>query len=226
MLLLAALVLWGSGAALAQARPPGYLAAPLAASDLPVPPAKGSAAQRADLLAIMRLQRARTPERIAQAQADQSLDVFALYRPILGPDFTAANRPRLAALFQRVSSDTRAAVMAPKTAHKRPRPPLVSPRVRPCVDLPEEGLNSYPSGHAMWGRLTSVLLARLHPDKAAALTARGLDFGHSRAVCAVHFPTDVAAGQQLADALARALSADAGFRADFAAAQAEAAGTR
>jgi acid phosphatase (class A) len=117
--------------------------------------------------------------------------------------------------------DVGATVLPFKELYKRPRPPLADAAVTVCVRLPENGLNSYPSGHAMWGAMAGTLLAELVPAKADALKARGLDYGLSRAVCGVHYPSDVAAGQALSAALLAQLQKDPAFKADYEATKAE-----
>jgi acid phosphatase (class A) len=199
----------------------GYLPAAVAVADFPAAPAPGSKADQDDREAALDLQAKRTPERVALAQADQKLDVFSAYGSILGPKVTEASAPSLARLMARALRDVGATVLPFKELYKRPRPPLADPAVTACVRLPENGLNSYPSGHAMWGATAGTVLAELVPAKAEALKARGLDYGLSRAVCGVHYPSDVAAGQALSAALLAQLRKDPAFSADYEAAKAE-----
>jgi acid phosphatase (class A) len=199
----------------------GYLPAAVAVANFPAAPAPGSKADQDDRAAALDLQAKRTPERVALAQADQKLDVFSAFGSILGPQVTETSAPNLARLMARASRDVGATVLPFKEIYKRPRPPLADPAVTPCVRLPENGLNSYPSGHAMWGATVGTLLAELAPSKAAAFKARGLDYGLSRAVCGVHYPSDVAAGQALSTSLIAELRKDPAFKADYEAAKAE-----
>ncbi len=85
---------------------------------------------------------------------------------------------------------------------------------------------SYPSGHAGLGWLWGLLLAELAPERAGPALAWGAEIGRNRIACRVHYPTDVAAGQQLGAALYARLQGDAAFRADMAAAKAEVAAAR
>lgn len=199
----------------------GYLPAGVTVADFPAAPVTGSDQDQKDRAAALDLQAKRTPERVALAQADQKLDVYAAFGSVLGPDITEATTPKLAQLMRRASRDVGATVYPIKETYKRPRPPLADPAVTPCVRLPENGLNSYPSGHAMWGTTIGAILADLIPAKAEALQARARDFGASRAVCGVHYPSDVAAGQALAVPLLARLRTDPAFQADFDAARAE-----
>lgn len=199
----------------------GYLPAAVAVANFPAAPAPGSQADQDDRAAALDLQAKRTPERAALAQSDQKLEVFSAFGTVLGPQVTEATAPHLAHLMARVSRDVGASVLPFKELYKRPRPPVADPAVTPCVRLPENGLNSYPSGHAMWGATVGSLLAELVPTKAEAFKARGLDYGLSRAVCGVHYPSDVAAGQALSAALLAQLHQDPTFKTDYDAAKAE-----
>ena len=102
----------------------------------------------------------------------------------------------------------------------RPRPATVDGRVHPCVGPQTTG--SYPSSHASRAVVWAALLAELFPDRRQPLEALGRRIGDDRVVAGIHFPTDVAAGQRLGAALAKALLADPGVRADLARARAEA----
>jgi acid phosphatase (class A) len=185
------------------------------------PPAQGGAAEKADRDAALRFEKTRTPARVARAQADVAMSAASAFALVLGPGFTEARTPLWTALMARASRDSYLAVRPLKERYARPRPPTDNRALRPCVPVPEGGSNSFPSGHATWGAMTGALLAEAMPAKARALRERGRDFGLSRAVCGVHYLSDVEAGQRIGEALAQRLLADPGFRAAFAPAAAE-----
>ena len=81
--------------------------------------------------------------------------------------------------------------------------------------------SSWPSGHAMLGWTYALLLAELVPEQADAVLLRGRQFGDSRVVCGVHYPSDVEAGRAVGAALVARLHAEPQFVADMAAAKAE-----
>ncbi|WDF74926.1 hypothetical protein [Novosphingobium sp. KACC 22771] len=66
-----------------------------------------------------------------------------------------------------------------------------------------------------------MLLAKLAPDRATPVLARGRAFGESRIVCGVHNASAVEAGRLSATTTLAALDQVPAFRDDFAAAQAE-----
>ena len=84
-----------------------------------------------------------------------------------------------------------------------------------------------PTG-ALHGILNMVqkLLTELAPDRNTEILARGLEYGQSRVVCGVHWPSDVAAGRLVGSGVVAQLHNDATFRADFEAARQELAAAR
>jgi acid phosphatase (class A) len=214
------------------------------------PPARGSAAEKRDINAVLEAQNARTPalEKHAIEDADASGFRFA---DVLGPNFTAKNLPLTAKLLAKVRSAQSALTAPAKDCFLGPRPFLIDPRVHPIAQLKAESANdpprplatlprgpgspcralpetappaysySYPSGHAAFGALEAIILARMVPEKREALYARGWDFGWSRVVAGIHAPSALESSRIVATLLAEALAGDAGFEADLAAARAE-----
>jgi acid phosphatase (class A) len=60
------------------------------------------------------------------------------------------------------------------------------------------------------------------PDRAPAVRERAYQFGQSRAICRVHYQSDVDAGRAVGAAVMPVLRANAEYRADVEAARAEA----
>jgi acid phosphatase (class A) len=185
---------------------------------LPPPPAKGSAAAQEDLDAVLRAQAARTPDSVAGAKADALVSVFR-FADVLGPAFLSHRLPRTSALFTRVGRDATAIGRRAKDYWKRPRPYRFSDQVRPILDVSTGG--SYPSGHAMFGCMTAVLLGVMVPEQRTALLERGTVYARNRVVGGVHYPTDVEAGCIGGKIVAAVLLQSPVFQGDFAAARDE-----
>ena len=134
-----------------------------------------------------------------------------------------AATPAVARLLRRAGADFALSTSKVKERYMRARPFMGNdaPTCTPGEEAALRGNGSYPSGHAAIGYGTGLLLASLLPDRAAALTGRGTAYAESRAVCNVHWLSDVEAGQAIAAATFARLQADGGFRADWAAARAE-----
>ena len=123
----------------------------------------------------------------------------------------------MSVLLRRSAVDVGAAVTPTKKLYQRKRPFLVNEQPI-CVPGSEEstGLDgSYPSGHTAAGWLWALILAEIAPDKTNAVLARGWEFGQSRAVCNVHWQSDVTQGRVVGAALVARLHANEEFRTDL-----------
>ncbi len=80
---------------------------------------------------------------------------------------------------------------------------------------------SYPSGHTATGWLWALILTEIAPDRTDAVLKRGWEFGQSRAVCNVHWQSDVTQGRVVGAALVARLHANEEFRADLESAREE-----
>jgi acid phosphatase (class A) len=179
---------------------------------LPPPPAPDSEQQKRDLAAVLAVQKSRTPAQTERALADVTAGTFG-FADVLGPNFTAQRVPAVAALFDKIRGDAGAALSAGQSVWKRARPFAVSAEVEPVGDRP--GGSSYPSVSSTVGYLGGIVLADMVPEKAAALYARGREFGDNRIVLGVHFPTDIEAGRLAATAVATALMENPAFIKEF-----------
>jgi acid phosphatase (class A) len=213
------------------------------------PPAPGSAAEKRDIDAVLEAQKARTPALEQHAIEDADVRGFR-FADVLGAKFTPENVPLTAKLLLKLRSAQSALTSPAKDCFLGPRPFLLDARVQPiaelkagsandpprplatlprgpgspCAALPETPPDysySYPSGHAAFGALEAIILARMVPEKRGALYARGWDFGWSRVVAGIHAPSALESSRIIATLLAEALARDARFEADLAAARAE-----
>lgn len=183
--------------------------APLPASDM----------QQRDLAAVLEAQKTRTPAQVERAVADNALSIYR-FADVVSPDFSAERFPQLDAFFKRVFNDSRILVLSSKDVWDRPRPYVVSQDVQTVGERPKAP-GSYPSGHAIFGYLSAIILANMVPEKAAALFERGYEYGTNRVITGVHFPSDLEAGRIAATAIAAALMESEQFRAEFEGAKSE-----
>ena len=193
---------------------------------LPPPPAKDSPLRAADE-ASYRATRALLPTpRGALARADARLDfpaattAFACAAQL---DITAEATPHLYTLLRRSLVDAGGATYRAKDHYRRLRP-FAEYQHANCT--PEEDARlvkdgSYPSGHAALGWAWALLLAELMPERADALLQRGYAYGQSRAICGVHWQSDVEAGRVVGAAAVARLHANPVFQAQLRAAEGE-----
>ena len=136
--------------------------------------------------------------------------------------------PALLRLLGRSLRDASIASNAAKAVGFRPRPIADDPDRRACIRVDDDlrSSASHPSGHATVGSLWGRIMAEVAPDQADAVTRIGDEIGVSRAVCALHYPSDVASGQALGVALFEAVRETPDYQADLAVARAEVAHAR
>lgn len=227
--------------------PPALEILPLIA---PAPPV-GSAEELRDVDAVLAAQRKRTRAQEEFVIADAAPSIFRWASALgAEKTFTAEKFPLTDKLFLNLRR-TQSAITGPaKDCFLGPRPFLLDKRIRPVEKLKLDSANapgakfadiprgpgspchpapdkvpeysySYPSGHAAFGALAAIVLARMVPEKRDAIFARGWDFGWSRVVAGIHAPSALESSRIIASLIARDLDKDPRFVADFAAAKAE-----
>ena len=172
------------------------------------PPADRSPEQAGELDRLRQIQTTRSPARLAQAQDDENHEDAGAFAQVLGPKFDIDRLPATRAVLDIVQNDASVAASLAKTAFHRHRPWIFDPTLTGCTrGKKPDPLTSYPSGHATFGYAEAVVLANLVPKKREAIMERVSDYGYSRLVCEVHYPSDVAAGAKLGVAVGALLIA-------------------
>jgi acid phosphatase (class A) len=207
----------------------GYLAPaerPDSIALLPPPPASGSTVMATDQATYDKLLPLKRTPRWALAGADGNLqfpaaaDTFAC---ALGIDMNPQRLPRLYVLLERTVVDAGQSTAAAKRKYQRQRPfEITGDEI--CVPSDAQALRgnaSYPSGHAAIGRVWGEVLAAVAPERSAAVRERGRQFGLSRAVCRLHWMSDIDAGRTVGMAVISALGENPAYVADLEAARAE-----
>ena len=228
-----------SPAAVGEVKPgSGYLKGYLKPADLPdslalvpAPPAAGSAQQADDNAAFRALTALQGTPRGALAVEDADLKFPAAdqhFSCALGVTISEQTTPNLNMLLRRTLTDAGLSTHKAKEHYQRTRP-FVAFDTRSCTPAEEAFLRkdgSYPSGHAALGWAWALVLTEAAPDRADALLQRGRSFGQSRAICGVHWKSDVEAGRLMGAATFARLQTNAVFEAQLAAARKEIAAAR
>ncbi len=216
----------------------GYLVGYLPRKDLPnslqllpAPPASGSAGAAADLAFHQQLQGQRSGVRWALAAQDAVLKfpaVASTFSCALGVSISQEATPHLTMLLRRSLADAGLSTYAAKDKYQAVRPfvQLAQPTCSPADETALARDGSYPSGHAAVGWAWGLILTELAPERSQALLERATAFGQSRAVCAVHWKSDIEAGQRMGAAALAKLHSNAEFLAQLGAARAEIAQAR
>ena len=221
----------GASPAGGKARPARYLADGEYADGialLPPPPAPGSAALALDEALNRQMLALRGTARWKLAARDAIPDPGAAFSCALGLPLSQRATPKLFNLLRRTSADAGAAVVPTKKFYRRERPFLVNeqPICTPGAEEATARDGSYPSGHTAAGWVWALILAELAPDRIDAVLARGREYGQSRAVCNVHWHSDLIQGRVLGTALFARLHANEAFRGDLDEARTEIAAVR
>ncbi|HEY4405987.1 MAG TPA: phosphatase PAP2 family protein [Xanthobacteraceae bacterium] len=217
------LILLGAAPALALSDKP-YLAETDAdfANLLPPPPSDGSAGDKADMAALLALQKTLTPQRLERIQADTEQSVYQVAGEVLGPSFTKERFPLAGAFFDKVNKDSGVGVGAIKRKYKRLRPFQASKEVQspPNIAAASQG-PTYPSGHGTFGAEVALLLSMMVPEKRSELFARGWQYGEQRILSGVAYPSDWEGGHIGATVMVTLMLQKPEFKADFEATKAE-----
>jgi acid phosphatase (class A) len=193
---------------------------------LPAPPAPGSAAELADAAAFRTLKRLRTGPAGSLAQRDATLEFPAAastFSCALGVPVSSARTPQLNMLLRRALADTAGPTYPTKERYQRQRP-FATLHEASCTPGEEASLSkdgSYPSAHAAIGWGWALVLAEMVPERSDTLLQRGRAFAEGRAICGVHWQSDVDAGMRVAAIAVARLHAEPAFRAQRDAARKE-----
>ena len=183
------------------------------------PPAPDSEIAKAEFAEDHRLERVRTAQQAAAAQADDREEDIFIFANVLGPKFDKADLPLTAALSTRVHNDEGVVSGPLKKHYNRPRPFHLDASLHPICKMDNDP--AYPSGHSLSGYLLAYTLAEIVPEKAQEILARADDYAHNRLVCGVHYQSDAEASRRVGYVMFGYMMANPRFHEDLAAARAE-----
>jgi acid phosphatase (class A) len=191
-----------------------------AARFLPPPPAQDSARTKIELQELRDIAATTGADRKAAVARDSKDETPDIFNAALG--FDIATLPQTQKLLQIVADEEDPDTKAAKAFFHRIRPYVADPTLATCEPKkPGKPANSYPSGHATLAFSMGVVLAQVMPDKAQTILARSKEYAENRLVCAVHYRSDIVAGQQFGTVLALKLMQKPAFQQQMALAQAE-----
>ena len=192
---------------------------------IPPPPSEGSAAFETDLAANQAILESTDSARWAQASRDAILyfpEAMESFNAIVGIEINRETTPHLYTLLRRTLTDAALSTYRAKKHYQRPRPFMVNGQAT-CTPEDESHLSdgSYPSGHAAIGWAWALILCEIFPEKCNQILDRGRAFGNSRAICNVHWQSDVDEGRTMGAVTVARLHASPVFQANLKAAKKE-----
>ena len=188
---------------------------------LSAPPKPDSAETQRELATLKAIQAAASPQRIAQAAADDKNETVWAFADVI-PGFEAVKLPVTDKFFTAARHDEDAEANVFKLYFARMRPYDVDHTIKVCVPSKYNApLRSYPSGHATLAYSLGPVLAALIPEKADAIMARAAAYAENRVICGVHYPSDLVASETIGAAIATEWMHNAAFKTAFDAAKAE-----
>ena len=194
---------------------------------LPPPPAQDSVQTKAELAELRVIAASTSAAEKTAATKDAKDERPDMFNDAIG--FDIASKPETKKLLSMVADEEDGDSKLAKAYFHRLRPYGADPSLKTCEPVkPGKAakLNSYPSGHSTLAFSMGVVLAQLMPDKSQAILARAAQFAERRLVCAVHYRSDIVAGQQFGTILAMRLMENPVFQAQMAKAKAELRGAR
>jgi membrane-associated phospholipid phosphatase len=114
---------------------------------------------------------------------------------------------RAMALLNAAIYDATIATWDAKYAYARPRPALIDAELGAAIPTPDSP--SYPDEHATTAGVAAVVLAYLFPDATERFAALAREAAESRVMAGVAYPSDVAAGLALGEAVGQQFVASA-----------------
>ncbi len=187
-------------------------------NSIPPPPAPGSEVDKADLVTILAVQKARTHEVIAECKRDEKYS-YRLMESVYGSNLNAQNSPKFIQMMMDGQATTHQVNDVAKKRFMRKRPYVGHPEVVKSV-FTVNGW-SYPSGHSMGSFTMAIILGAIFPEKKQAFLDRAAQIAQSRVDAGVHYPSDIKEGEVLGKETGAEILKSPAFQADLAAVQAE-----
>jgi membrane-associated phospholipid phosphatase len=180
----------------AQSRQPSVLELNWADFSLPPPPANSSERTERELAFVRSSRPLRTPETLVKIRSELIIDSTRLADLMMADYFNRKKFPATGDLFLRLEADSLTLVLRLKHHFNRVRPSYLDPEIRPCIEVPSHA--AYPSGHSTMMHLYAYVLGELFPKQKASFEQAALAVAIRREIAGVHYPSDTAAGRQLA----------------------------
>jgi PAP2 superfamily len=135
---------------------------------------------------------------MAEILCERDISCFSFDGIRIGSDTTKREFPVTLRFLSYALFQLEPITFAAKGVFDRPRPNAVDPTLTIAIEVP--GHASFPSGHAAQSTLIAEILSLLCPSRREAFLADAARIAKNREVAGLHYPSDIAAGAELAQA--------------------------
>lgn len=169
------------------------------AIQLPDIPQLGSLEYDSDFKTLHEFQKNRTKDECESAKKDAKYGFAEMF--LAKKAFYEGLTQEQRAFIDSIGEETLAVVRIVKEKFVRQRPYEADSTLEPCINRSKAVNRSYPSGHTAYAYVYALFMAEIMPQKRSEFLKRAEEIGKSRILGGVHYPSDVAAGRILAEAL-------------------------
>src|SRR3989344_189937 len=181
------------------------------------PPANSSDETRLELNKLIDYKSLRTEEKIKEINQELELQGAIMGGRSVADYFGETKYPLTALALGDAYFHISTIVLAAKDKFNRVRPHFLESKIEPVIDVP--GHPAYPSGHSTQSHFVALVLGELMPSRKQEFWEDADRIAKNREIAGVHYPSDSAAGAQLAQQFFNHLLQDPQLRTQLSAAR-------